>query len=132
MVAFGLVAKDGQTRLEVGRLDVGDEAPLEAAAQSLLEGGDGIRHAVARDDDLLVRTVKGVERVEELLLQTFLALHELDVVDQQYVDLAVPAFEPGGAVGADGVDVFVQEGLGAHVPHHVVLVVALHVVADGV
>ena len=46
LVALGLVAQDRQAGLEVGRLDVGDEAPLEPAAQALLERRDGVGHAV--------------------------------------------------------------------------------------
>jgi hypothetical protein len=41
----------------------------------------------------LVGSVERVERVEELLLEPFLALHELDVVDEQHVDVAVAALE---------------------------------------
>ena len=131
-VAFGLVAEDRETGLEVGWLDVGDQAPLEPATQPLLEGRDRVGHAVARHHDLLVRPVERVERVEELLLESFLALHELDVVDEQHVDVAVAALEVGDRVGTDAVDVLVQERLGAHVAHDVVLVVVVHVVADGV
>ena len=132
LVALGLVAQDRQARLEVGRLDVGDEAPLEAAAQALLERRDGVGHAVARDDDLLVRPVQRVERVEELLLQALAVLEELDVVDEQDVDLAVAALEGVAGVGPDGVDELVEERLGGDVAHLVVLVVVVHVVADGV
>ena len=80
----------------------------------------------------LLAPCKRVEGVEELLLQTFLALHELDVVDEQDVDLAVAALEAGRRVGSDRVDVLVEEGLGADVAHDVVLVVAMHVVTDRV
>ena len=37
-VLLRLGAQDGDARLEVGRREVGDQAPLEAAAQALLEG----------------------------------------------------------------------------------------------
>ena len=65
-------------------------------------------------------------------LQTFLAFHELDVVDEQHVDVAIATLEVGDGVGADAVDVFVEERLGADVADDVVLVVTVHVVADGV
>ena len=45
-IALGLVAQDGQAGLQVGRLDVGDQAPLEPAAQAFLERRDGVGHAV--------------------------------------------------------------------------------------
>ena len=48
---------------------------------------------VAADDDLLLRVVKRVERVEELVLCAFLARHELNVVDQQHVDAAIARAE---------------------------------------
>ena len=70
--------------------------------------------------------------MEELLLQTFLAFHELDVVDEQHVDFAVAALERADRVVADAVDVLVQERLGRHVAHLVVRVVLVHVRADRV
>ena len=73
--------------------------------------------------------VELVERVEELLLEPLLVLHELDVVDQQHVDLAVAPLERGRGVGADGVDELVQERLGGDVAHLVGRVVLAHVVA---
>ena len=88
-----LLAEDRDARLEVGRLHVGDEAPLEAAAHAVLEAGEVLRRHVARDHDLLVVVVQGVEGVEERLLRLRLALQELDVVDQQDVDVAVPLLE---------------------------------------
>ena len=76
--------------------------------------------------------MQGVERVEELLLETLLVLHELHVVDEQYVALAVAALEHRCGVHADSVDELVQERLGGHVAHPQGLVVLTHVVADGV
>ena len=131
MVALCLVAQNGQSGFEIRWLDVGDEAPLEAATQALLQSGYRVGHAVAGDHDLLVGTVQRVERVEELFLQPFFAFHELDVVDE-HVDVAIPALEVRCGVGADRVDVLIEEGLGADVTHDVVLVVVVHVVADGV
>ncbi len=88
-----LLAQDGDAGLEVGGLDVGDQAPLEPAAQPVLERGDLLGRPVRGDHDLLVGIVKRVEGVEELLLGALLALQELDVVDQQDVDVAVAALE---------------------------------------
>ena len=53
--------------------------------------------------------------MEELLLDAFLALDELDVVDQQHVDVAVAAFERRFAVVAQRVDEVVGEFLGGDV-----------------
>ena len=64
-----------------------------------------------------LRLVQVVEGVEELLLEPLLALHELDVVDEQDVDLAVAPLERRRRVGADGVDELVEEALGRDVAH---------------
>jgi len=39
---FELLLQDGQARLELGRLDVGDEPGQEAAAEAVFERGDGL------------------------------------------------------------------------------------------
>ena len=70
--------------------------------------------------------------MEELLLETFLALDELDVVDEQHVALAVAPLERDRGVGADGVDELVHERLGRDVAHVAVREVLPHVVPDGV
>ena len=43
VLGLGLLAEDGEAGLELGRLDVGDEAPLEAGAEAVLEAGDRLR-----------------------------------------------------------------------------------------
>src|SRR3990170_8601606 len=47
-VELGLLLEDGDAGLEVGRLDVGDQAPLEPGAEALLDLRDLLRRAVAR------------------------------------------------------------------------------------
>ena len=71
-----------------------------------------------------------VERVEELLLEAFLALDELDVVDEQHVDLAVAPFEVNRRVLPDGVDELVEERLGGDVTNGEVWVVRVDVAGD--
>ena len=83
---LGLGAQDRDARLEVRGGQVGDEAPLEPAAQPLLERQDRLGRPVGGQDDLLAVLVDRVERVEELFLGPFLVGDELDVVDQQQVD----------------------------------------------
>ena len=107
----GVLLEDGNAHREVRRLDVGDQPPLEARAQSLLDLGNVLRRAVARHDDLLARLVQIVERVEEFLLCPLFARDELDVIDEQEVDGAIAGAELGSAVVADGVDELVGEAL---------------------
>ena len=89
----GLLLQDRDPGLQVGRLDVGEQAPLEPGPQPVLQRGQLLGRAVGGDDDLLVRVVQRVEGVEELLLRALAVLQELDVVDQQDVDVAVAALE---------------------------------------
>ncbi len=69
--------------------------------------------------------------MEELLLEAVLALHELDVIDEQYVVAAVDLLELGLRAVADGLDEFVEEGLAGDVPNLVRRVVVVDVMADG-
>ena len=70
--------------------------------------------------------------MEELLLQAFLVLHELHVVDEEDVALAVAPLERQGRRRAQGVDEVVHEGLGGHVEDLAPGEILGHVVADGV
>ena len=131
-LGLGLLAQDRDLGLDVGRLDVGDQAPFEAGVQAFLDGGDLARGAVGADDDLLLRVVERVEDVEELLLGAVLAGDELDVVDEQDVDRAVLLAEGGQAIEADGVDHLVDEAIGRDVEDVEALLAGQDVVADGV
>ena len=84
-----LLAQDGDARFDVGRFELGDQAPLEAGDQALLQAWYLAGRPVAGHDDLLVAVEEGVEGVEELLLHALLAAEEMNVVDQQQVDVAV-------------------------------------------
>ena len=132
VLGLGLLAEDGEAGLELGWLDVGDEAPLEPGAEAVLEGGDRLRRPVGRDDDLAALAVELVERVEELLLELLGALEELDVVDQEHVEVAVATLEARHRLGPDGVDELVHERLGGDVAHPLVAEHGAHVVADRV
>src|SRR4051794_10140884 len=114
-VGLHLLPEDRDARLEIGRLDVRDEAPFEPAPEPFLERGDVARRPVARHDDLRAGLVERVEGVEELLLDALLVLEELDVVDHQDVVGAVALLEPLDALVAERVDEVVHEGLARHV-----------------
>ena len=132
LLGLGLAAEDRHLGLQVGRLDVGDQPPLEATAQPLLEGGDVPRRGVGREDDLLLAGVESVEGVEELLLRPLLVGEELDVVDEQDVDGPVALAEGRHAVEADGVDQLVDELLGCQVHDLERRPLLQDLVADGV
>ena len=129
-VRLHLLAQDGDARLQVGRLDVGDQPPLEAAAQARLERRDRAGRPVGRDHDLPARLVEAVEGVEELLLDPLLVLEELDVVDQEDVVVAVALLEALDALVAQRVDEVVHERLARDVPRREVAGVLGHVGGD--
>ena len=130
--AQGLGAQDGQAGLEVGRVDLGDEARQEPAAQPVLEGLDRLGRPVRGQDDLLRGALEVVVGVKELLLEALFALHELDVVDQEDVAIAIATLESQGGRGAQGVDEVVHERLGRDVEDLAAGVVLGDVVPDGV
>ena len=72
-------------RLEVRGLDVDGESPLEARAEPVLQGGDGLGRAIAGEHDLAVSGVQRVKGVEKFGLRSFLSRDELDVVDKENV-----------------------------------------------
>ena len=129
-VGLHLLPQDRDTRLEIGRLDVGDQAPLEPRAQPRLERRDLLRRPVGREHDLAAGLVERVEGVEELLLEALLALEELDVVDEQEVVVAVALLEALDALVAERVDEVVDERLARHVAHRHVPGVLHHVLRD--
>ena len=99
----GLAGQAPQNRepgRQVGVADRDGQAPLEAIAQPLGEGREFARQAVGGEDELAAAFIEGVEGVEELLLGGLLALEELDVVDEEDVEVAVPFLEPLGAAAS--------------------------------
>ena len=93
LLGLGLALQDGDLGFEIGWLDVGDEAPLEAAAQTVFEVAELLGRPVAGKHDLLHFAVERVEGVEEFFLRLFLGGEELDVVDEQHVDRAIAVAE---------------------------------------
>src|SRR4030095_8924033 len=81
----------------------------EPVAEPVLQRLEALGRPVGGQHDLLVGVVQRVEGVEELLLGLGLALQELDVVDEEYVDLAVAALERLLALVLDRVDELVGE-----------------------
>ena len=81
---------DRAARLEVRHLNINRHPPLKAATQALRQGRDAVWWLVATDDNLLVGLMEGVEGMEELLLSFLTPSNELHIVDDQYIDIAVP------------------------------------------
>src|SRR5438128_4864947 len=65
-VVAELGMKDREASLEIRRLDVGDETPLEPRTQAVLERGNFLGRTVGRDDDLLVDLVQRLDSLEAL------------------------------------------------------------------
>ena len=131
LLLLGLLLQNRDLGLEIGRLNVGDQTPLEAAAQAVFDLGQFLGRAVAGDDDLLHRLVQRVEGMEELLLGALLLREELDVVDEQHVDVAKLVAEAGHLVVAQRVDHLVGELLAGDIADGGLRLAALDLVADG-
>ena len=76
-VEVRLAFQDRDLGLEIGRLDIGDQSPLETRMQPLLQRRYLARRAIARDDDLLLIVMQRIEGMEKLFLRALLAGHEL-------------------------------------------------------
>ncbi len=105
----GVLAENRQPGFDVGWLNIGEESPLEAATQAILERREIARVPVAADHHLLAGFVEIVEGVEELLEDLLLAFEELHVVQQQDVGGPVAGLEFIHALAADAVDEVVEE-----------------------
>ena len=114
-----------------GRGQVGDEPPLEPAAEPFLEGEDRLRRPIGGKDDLLAVLVDRVERVEELLLRPFLVGDELDVVDEEEVDPSIAATELVDLALLDRGDEFVGELLARRIHDPLAGELGDDLVADG-
>jgi len=93
VVHLRLAAEDRDAVLEVRRPDIGDHSPGETGGETCLELRDFGWGPVRGEDDLAPRLIKGVERMEELLLRGVLTADEVDVIDEEEIGLAVAAPE---------------------------------------
>src|SRR6185312_651034 len=116
---------------EIGRLDVGNQSPLEAAAQPVLEFRQLFGGTVAGDHDLLHGFVQRVEGVEELFLGAFLLGQELDIVHQQYIHAPELVAEADHLVVTQRVDHLVGELLTGDVADGRLGLAPLDLVSDG-
>ena len=130
-LAFRLLLQNGDFGFEIGRLDIGDQAPFETRAQPLLNGGNFLGRAIGGNHDLLLLIVERVEGVEEFLLGALARGDELNVVHHQHVHVAEAVAEGRHALEADRGNHFVGEFFGADVGEAQRRIAALERVADG-
>ena len=128
----GLFPQDGDAGFHVGLLDVGDQAPGEAALEALLQLGDLLGRTVAGEDDLLAGSMQGVEGMEEFLLGGIPPGDELDIVHHEDVYVAEAVAELHVPALLDGGNQLVGEVLAGDVEQALLRVLLLHIVADGV
>jgi hypothetical protein len=110
-----LLEDDVEPELEIGLVDVGDEAPGEAREDPRLDSVEVLRRAVRADHQPAPGRDDLVHRVEEFFLGRFLAGDELDVVDHQKIGRAQLLLELDRLVGAKRGDELDHELLGRHV-----------------
>ena len=129
---LGLCPEDRDSRLQVRRGQVGNEAPFEPAAEPLLEGEDGLWRPIRAQHDLLAVLVDRVERMEELFLRPFLVGDELDVVDEEEIDPPIARAELVDLALLDRGDEFVRELLARRVDDALARELGDHLIADRV
>ncbi len=127
---FGLRAQDCLAGFQVGRLDIGCQAPLKAGAQALFQGHHRLGRPVGGNDNLFVLAMQGVKGMEKFFLGRFFAGDKLDIVNQQDVDAAIFLSKGLGGVRADRIDQVVGKLFGRNIQHLQAAPGA--VVADGV
>jgi hypothetical protein len=81
-------------------------------------------------NDLFLRVVQCVERVEKLCLRAFFSRHELNVVHEQHVHAAIPLTKIEDAIVAKRIDHLVHEPLGRDVGELQRRIVLQHVLPD--
>ena len=127
-----LLRQNCDSRLQVRVLQIRIEPPLEAGTKAILQGLKLAWWAVRRQHNLVIGLVQGIERMEELFLCTFLALQELDVIDDEHVQIAVATLEGFLGVVTHGINEVVGELFRGNVANPQVRVQMLGVVANAV
>ncbi len=132
LLVLRLLLQDGDLGLQIGGLNVGDEAPLKTRAQTVFNLGQLLRRTIRSNHDLLHVLVQRVEGVEELLLRALFLRDELDVVNQQHIHGAKAVAEAGHAVVAQRGGQLVEKLFRGNIADARHWLAALHFVADGV
>ena len=130
-------AQNGDSRLQIRRLDVNGQAGFETGDQTFVESLQILRRHIGCDHNALVRLMQGIECMEELFKRRVLAAQKLNIVDEQHVDFAVATVEfldlTGILVGVtQRFDEFVGEFLTGHITDFQRGILDQCVIADGV
>ena len=127
-----LFLQNGNSRFQVGGLNVGNDAHGKTGAQPFFNLYF-LWRTVAAENNLLVRKVQFVESVENFLLRAFLVCQKLHVVHHQHVKFAVLVPEHLFGVGVGCVvkrlDKFVHKLVAGNVHYLFFGVVALQTVS---
>ena len=127
---FHFCPDDSRARFDVRLGDFHDDARGEAPADAILEAGKEHWMLIRREDYLFVVVVHRVEEVEKLFLGPFLLCHELDVIHDEDVVLAVLVFELVRAAARDRIDEIDRKTLGTHVKDLLIAVRFLEMITD--
>ena len=108
--------EDLQAQVLVELRDFDDETALHARAHAIVEAVELSGRTGGSDNHLAAAIQQGVDDVLEFLLG-LLALHELEIVDQQDVDGAKLVLERNGVLAAHGFHELIAEAFGRQVEH---------------
>lgn len=108
---FCFLLQDGDTGFDVWHLDVGEHAAFKTGDEAFFKIRNLAWQFIGCDDDLAVVVAQFFEGMEEFFLGPFFTGQELDIIDKQYIHVAIFAAEGRRRVlvRIDGCDVFVDE-----------------------
>src|SRR5262245_28770536 len=89
VLELSLLLEDCNFGFQIRRLNVGDQTRPKARLQTLLNVRNLVRQTIAGKHDLLLGVVKVVESVKELFLSCLFPRDELNIIDHEYVDIAI-------------------------------------------
>ena len=122
--------QDGETDLIIREADIGDHSTLEAGTQSLFQRGNRLGRTVTGEHDLFAVLIQRIEGVEEFFLSLLFARQKLDVVDDQYIDIAINILETLGIASGNRLDEIVGEFFRRGIFDPLVGIVLQNLVAD--
>ena len=76
-----LFLENGDASFEVRWLDISDQSPLKAIPQPLFEPFNLVGKFIGSQNDLFMRLVERIKRMEKLFLGPFSSREKLDVID---------------------------------------------------